>query len=154
MTGGRVKRVARYIDDETFCLTYGDGVGEHRHHGAHRLPPRHGRAGDGDRRAAAGPLRRARHGRRADRVNGFREKPNGDGGWINGGFFVLEPERHRLHRRRRHLFEREPLQALAEEGQLAAYRHDGFWQNMDTLRDKQVLEDLWDGGEAPWKCWD
>ena len=102
----------------------------------------HGRARDGDRGAAAGPLRRARD-RTASACAGFEEKPHGDGGWINGGFFVLSPEVVDYIDGDATVWEREPLERLAAEGQLAAYQHDGFWQPMDTLRDKSQLEELW-----------
>lgn len=151
MTGGRIKRVANYIGDEDFCLTYGDGVGSvdisktldfHKAHG--RLatmtavqPP--GRFGALDLDGYA--------------VRKFLEKPHGDGGWINGGFFVLSPKVINLIDGDETLWEREPLEALACSDNLRAYQHDGFWQPMDTLRDKTHLEELWASGKAPWKVW-
>ena len=153
MTGGRLKRVRHHLDDETFCFTYGDGLANidldrlltfHRDQGLKATltavqPP--GRFGtfnlpDG-----------------ATRVSRFREKPKGDGAWINGGFFVLEPEAIDYIEGDDTVWEREPLQDLARDGQLAAYRHEGFWQPMDTLRDKMVLEELWTNGDRPWKIW-
>ncbi len=153
MTGGRLKRVRPYLGEETFCLTYGDGVadiniteliGFHRKSGALatvsavRQPGRFGALGltsDGDF------------------VFGFREKSNDDGVFINGGFFVLEPAVLDYIAGDETSWEREPLEALANEGRLAAYRHRGFWQNMDTLRDKAILEGLWETGNARWKTW-
>jgi len=150
-TGGRLKRVASHLDD-TFCLTYGDGVadvnisdliGFHRGHGmeatltAVRPPGRFGAAVlDGQR------------------VSRFEEKPAGDGGYINGGFFVLEPTVLERIEGDHTLWEREPLETLAAGGQLAAYRHDGFFKPMDTLREKRDLERLWRSGAAPWKVWE
>ena len=150
-TGGRLKRVERYVGDEPFCFTYGDGVSSvdigklvafHRAGGrtatvtAVRPPGRFGALGlDGDR------------------VTGFVEKPAGDGGWINGGFFVLQPDVFRYLQGDADIWEHAPLENLAKDGQLGAYPHDGFWQPMDTLREKNVLEDLWASGKAPWKVW-
>jgi glucose-1-phosphate cytidylyltransferase len=154
MTGGRLRRVRSYLDDETFCLTYGDGVSDvpvsdlvafHRAQGATATltavqPP--GRFG----------ALTLHHG--GDRIAHFMEKPTtGDGGdeaWINGGYFVLEPEAIDYIDGDATVWEREPMERLAREGQLAAYRHRGFWQPMDTLRDRHLLEDLWQSGDAPW----
>ncbi len=150
-TGGRVRRVAGYIGRETFCLTYGDGVSDvdvsalvafHRLHGrkatitAIRPPGRFG-AIDVD----------------GTSVTSFREKPAGDGCWINGGFFVLEPAVMDLIDGDETIWEGAPLAQLAARGDLQAYQHAGFWQPMDTLRDKTQLETLWAGGHAPWKVW-
>jgi glucose-1-phosphate cytidylyltransferase len=152
-TGGRLKRAAPYVgNDEAFCFTYGDGVANvdvgrliafHRDHGllatiTATTPP--GRFGAVDIGAD-------------QRVKSFREKPVGDGGVINGGFFVLSPKVLDLIDGDQTYWEREPLEALAQAGQLAAYRHNDFWQPMDTLRDKHLLEDLWQSGKAPWKLW-
>ena len=152
MTGGRLKRVAPYLKDEDiFCLTYGDGVSDVNiteliafHRAQHVkatltavLPP--GRFGALDMQA--------------HRVNSFREKPQGDGAKINGGFFVLSPAVIDYIVDDSTIWEREPLERLAKEGNLAAYQHHGFWQPMDTLRDKTHLEDLWQSGKAPWKAW-
>lgn len=152
-TGGRLKNVAPYLqDDEAFCLTYGDGVSDVNiselieFHRAHKLqatltatyPP--GRFGALDIHAD-------------NRVTSFKEKPKGDGGMINGGFFVLSPKVIDLIDGDSTIWERAPLEQLAEKNQLAAYQHHGFWQPMDTLRDKMHLEELWQSGEAPWKVW-
>jgi glucose-1-phosphate cytidylyltransferase len=154
MTGGRLRRVREYLDDETFCMTYGDGVSNiditaeiayHRAQGVYATmaaikPP--GRLGAFSLRPED------------EKVRNFHEKPQGDGAWINGGFFVLEPKVLDYIDSDREPWEQSPLQYLAEEGQLSAFRHAGFWQPMDTLRDKNVLEDLWASGSAPWKVWD
>jgi glucose-1-phosphate cytidylyltransferase len=152
MTGGRLKRIADYLpDNEPFCLTYGDGVadidiaGEIDYHRAHgrlatmtvvRPPGRFGAVTmDGDH------------------ILSFDEKPRGDGGWINGGFFVMWKKALDYIDGDSTALEQQPLTRIAADGQLRAYRHDGFWQCMDTLRDKRFLEQLWSGGEAPWKVW-
>jgi glucose-1-phosphate cytidylyltransferase len=152
MTGGRLKRVAAYVrDEELFCLTYGDGVGDvditellafHRAQNVKAtltatVPP--GRFGALDLKGGS--------------VNSFREKPQGDGAMINGGFFVLSPAVLDYIDDDQTTWERGPLERLAEEGQLAAFQHHGFWQPMDTLRDKMYLEGLWQSGQAPWKVW-
>ena len=152
MTGGRLKRVADHVkDEEAFCLTYGDGVSNVNiseliaFHKTQNLkatltaifPP--GRFGALDMRGV--------------KVNSFREKPQGDGAMINGGFFVLSPKVIDYIVDDKTTWEREPMERLAEEGELAAFHHPGFWQPMDTLRDKQILEELWQSGEAPWKVW-
>ncbi|MGD9879102.1 MAG: glucose-1-phosphate cytidylyltransferase [Reyranella sp.] len=153
MTGGRIRRVRSYLGEEPFCLTYGDGVADidigeliafHRNCGALatvsavRQPGRFGalnlQSGD-------------------NFVAGFREKSNDDGGYINGGFFVVAPQAIDYIEGDDTVWEREPLEKLAIEGRLAAYRHRGFWQNMDTLRDRMVLENYWESGEARWKIW-
>jgi glucose-1-phosphate cytidylyltransferase len=150
-TGGRLKRVAEFLDDETFCFTYGDGLSDvdlpaefafHRERGTLATvcavqPP--GRFGALDIEG--------------NRITRFTEKPQGDGSWINGGFFVLEPGVLRYIDGDDTVWEREPLESLARDGQLSAYTHDGFWQPMDTLRDKTKLEELWQSGQAPWKRW-
>lgn len=150
MTGGRIKRIQPYIDS-TFCLTYGDGVADvditrsvefHRTHGKlatlTAVQPS-GRFGalnlDGSR------------------VSSFQEKPQGDGSWINGGFFVLEPEVFSFIEGDSTIWERDPMERLAGRGELQAWLHKGFWQPMDTLRDKLHLEELWDSHQAPWKVW-
>ena len=153
MTGGRLKRVKEYIGDETFCLTYGDGVTDLNikrlidfHRAQNTLatltavqPP--GRFG-------AFKLDQDQH-----QISSFKEKPQGDSAWINGGFFILEPGVMDYIEGDSTVWEREPMEKLAKDGMLTAYRHHGFWQNMDTLRDKMVLEELWKNGEAPWKIW-
>ncbi len=151
MTGGRLKRVAPYIGKDTFCFTYGDGVSDvditasiahHRAHGRMATvtavqPP--GRFGALDVSEEV--------------VRGFIEKPEGDGGWVSGGFFVLEPSVLDFIASDATVWEREPMQKLAELDQLRAYYHRGFWQPMDTLRDKLLLEELWQKESAPWKSW-
>lgn len=153
MTGGRIKRVKDYIGDETFCLTYGDGVSDvnirelidfHRQEKTLTTltavhPP--GRFG-------ALTLRKDQ-----TKIAGFREKPQGDDAVINGGFFVCEPDVMDYIEDDSTVWEREPLENLGREGMLAAFRHEGFWHPMDTLRDKHVLEELWQSGNAPWKVW-
>ena len=153
MTGGRLKRVKDYIGDETFCLTYGDGVTDlnikelidfHRDQKTLATltavqPP--GRFG-------AFNLDRNQH-----KVSTFKEKPQGDSAWINGGFFVLEPGVMDYITDDSTVWEREPMEKLAGDGMLSAYRHYGFWHPMDTLRDKSLLENLWQSGNAPWRVW-
>lgn len=153
MTGGRIKRVREYIGNETFCLTYGDGVSDvniskliafHREQRtlatltAVQMEGRFGAFTLDDGEA---------------KVSSFREKPKGDGAWINGGFFVLEPQVLDLITGDSTVWEQEPMTTLAHEGQLSAYRHPGFWQCLDTLRDKHVLEQAWQSGVPPWKVW-
>lgn len=153
MTGGRLKRVAPYLNnDQAFCLTYGDGVSNvditrlvdfHLSHGCEAtltsvFPP--GRFG-------------ALEIGNDHQVASFKEKPEGDGGMINGGFFVLSPKVIDRIANDQTIWEREPLETLAESGQLKAFSHEGFWQPMDTLRDKLLLDDLWANGIAPWKVW-
>lgn len=152
LTGGRIKRVAQYVKDEPyFCLTYGDGVSDidvsaeiafHKSHGkmatvAAVRPP--GRYGALQTNGA--------------NVTGFMEKPKGDGGYINGGFFILSPACLDTIEGDESSWEGEPLVELASSGELMAFEHDGFWQAMDTLRDKNILEELWTAGKAPWKTW-
>lgn len=151
MTGGRMKRVRSYVEDGTFCLTYGDGVGDinitaliefHREHGklatlTATQPP--GRFGSLN---LEGTL-----------IRSFQEKPQGDGAWINGGFFILEPGIFDYIRDDSTLWEKDPMEKLAQDNQLHAFIHRGFWQPMDTLRDKTHLEELWNSGKAPWKLW-
>ncbi|KWT65158.1 Glucose-1-phosphate cytidylyltransferase [Hyphomicrobium sulfonivorans] len=153
MTGGRLKRVAPYLhDDEPFCFTYGDGVSNVN---IRELVQFHREQGTLATLTAAYPPGRfgaldidADH-----RVCTFKEKPKGDGGMINGGFFVLSPKVLRLLKDDQTIWEREPLEALASQGQLSAYQHHGFWQPMDTLRDRTLLEQLWAENKAPWKVW-
>ena len=152
MTGGRLKRVKKYLGDEDFCFTYGDGVGDIditallAHHKADKClatltatqPP-----------GRFGVLKLDT----VHRISGFQEKPQGDGGWINGGFFVLSPKVIDYIDDDATIWERQPMERLAAEGQMSAYKHAGFWQPMDTLRDKLLLEELWASGKAPWKVW-
>ncbi len=151
MTGGRLKRVSKYLGDEEFCLTYGDGVSNVNigatiafHRKQERLATLTGTQPPG--RFGALNLE-------GSRVKSFEEKPHGDGAWINGGFFVLSPRVIDLIEDDSTVWERDPMERLAQEGQLSAYLHSGFWQPMDTLRDKNHLEELWQSGEAPWKVW-
>jgi len=153
MTGGRLKRVKNHLkDEEAFCFTYGDGVGDiditkliafHMSHGkkatltATRPPGRYG------------ALLLAAN----DSVDHFEEKPQGDGSWINGGFFILHPSVIDLIENDSTTWEQEPLKGLAASNELHAFKHDGFWQPMDTLREKNMLNDLWEAGAAPWKVW-
>ncbi len=153
MTGGRIRRAAQYLDNGPFCCTYGDGVGDvditgliafHREQRTLATvtavqPP--GRFGAFTLQA------------KDLRVPSFKEKPDGDGAWVNGGYFVLEREVVDLIDGDDTVWERGPMEQLAAAGQLAAWRHHGFWQPMDTLRDRQLLESLWEGGNAPWKNW-
>jgi glucose-1-phosphate cytidylyltransferase len=153
MTGGRLKRVREHIGSDTFCFTYGDGVSNVNitelveFHKAEKTlatltavqPP--GRFG-------AISL-----GKEQTKIDQFHEKPEGDGAWINGGYFVLEPEVIDYIADDAVMWEHEPLKKIAQDGQLSAFKHDGFWQPMDTLRDKNYLEGLWNRGEAPWKVW-
>ncbi|NHC33294.1 glucose-1-phosphate cytidylyltransferase [Scytonema millei] len=153
MTGGRLKRVREHIGNETFCFTYGDGVSSvnikeivkfHKEQNtlatltASQPPGRFGAIHlEGDQ----------------TKITSFREKPDGDGAWVNSGFFVLEPETIDLIEDDKTIWEQEPLQKLAQMDELSAYKHPGFWQPMDTLRDKHLLEELWNSGNAPWKVW-
>jgi glucose-1-phosphate cytidylyltransferase len=153
LTGGRLKRVASYINNETFCMTYGDGLSDldikkeiafHHQHGkiatvAAVQPP-----------GRFGVLNLEVNGR----VYSFEEKPRDEIGWINGGFFVLEPQAFAYVNGDDTSWEREPLSNMAQDGQLMAYQHNGFWLPCDTLRDKRELEALWASGNAPWRCWD
>jgi len=150
-TGGRLKRVANHLAEEDFCFTYGDGVSDvdltaliafHKENGRNATvtavqPP--GRFGALDLNGNA--------------ITSFEEKPQGDGSWVNGGYFVLSPSVIDLIPNDACVWEKEPLQTLAQTGQLSAFRHDGFWQPMDTLRDKNLLEKMWADGNAPWKVW-
>ena len=156
MTGGRIKRVAEHIKDEAFCLTYGDGVSDLDitksiafHKSQNSIV------------TLAAVLQPGRFGafildQEDTKVQSFREKPTGDvmnNAWINGGFFIVEPEALNYIVDDNTIWEREPLEELAKNDQLSAFKHTGFWQPMDTLRDKHMLEELWDQGKAPWKIW-
>jgi len=154
MTGGRLKRVKQYVGNETFCLTYGDGVSDvdisklvafHKEQGTKATLTAVQQPG----RFGAFTL-----GSEDVKINKFQEKPlNGDSPWINGGFFVCEPSVIDLIKDDGTTWEREPLEVLASSGNLSAFKHAGFWHPMDTLRDKHYLEDLWKSGKAPWKKW-
>lgn len=150
MTGGRIKRIAPYVDN-TFCCTYGDGVGDID---ITSLIKAH--LSSGHKATLTGVQPPGRFGAVDivdDRVRSFQEKPEGDGSWINGGFFVLEPSVFDEIDDDSTIWEKLPLENLAKQEQLGIYKHHGFWRPMDTLRDKQELENLWDSGKAPWKMW-
>jgi len=152
MTGGRLKRVADYVaDDEAFCFTYGDGVADVNIAEAIRFHKGHGKLATVT--AVQPPGRYGALQMQDDSVTGFAEKPRGDGGLINGGFFVLSPRCIERIAGDATSWEVEPLGSLATDGELKAYAHDGFWQPMDTLREKNLLESLWASGQAPWKVW-
>jgi glucose-1-phosphate cytidylyltransferase len=152
MTGGRLRHVADYIkDEEAFCLTYGDGVADVDITALVAFHKAHGKAATVT--AVQPPGRYGALKMNGDAVEGFLEKPRGDGGWINGGFFVLAPSCIDYVQDDTTVWEAGPLTGLAEAGQLEAFRHTGFWQPMDTLREKNLLEDLWASGQAPWKMW-
>jgi glucose-1-phosphate cytidylyltransferase len=150
MTGGRIKRISKYLDD-TFCLTYGDGLSDVNisesisHHKKNKTI--------GTLTAVQPPGKFGSVTIENNMVTTFQEKPKGDAGWVNGGFFVLEPEIIDYIEGDNTMFEREPLQQLTQENQLSAYHHNGFWHPMDTLSDKKKLEQLWSKGNAPWKVW-
>ncbi len=151
MTGGRLKRVAQYIENDTFCMTYGDGVADID---IRSLIKFHKRSGKKATLTAIQPA--GRYGAlQIDRetVSSFREKLHGDDGWVNGGFFVLEPSVFDMIEGDQTVWEGAPLQQLAREGELLAYSHCGFWQSMDTLRDRNLLEELLASDNAPWKVW-
>jgi len=151
MTGGRLKRVAKYVGDETFCLTYGDGVSDIN---ISSLVDHHRASGKlATVTAIQPPGRFGSLQMDGSLVQHFQEKPAGDGVWINGGFFVLEPGVLNYIEGDDTIWEQLPLQQLAHSGQLTAYKHNGFWQAMDTLRDKNFLEEIWASGGAPWKLW-
>ncbi len=151
MTGGRLKRVLPYVGEEDFCFTYGDGLADldvaaliayHREQGALATVT-----------AVQPPGRFGALELNSTHVRSFQEKPRGDGVWLNGGFFVLSPAVDRYLDGDHSTWEQEPLRRLTSEGQLASYRHRGFWQAMDTLRDRHQLEQLWESGHAPWRVW-
>lgn len=153
MTGGRLRRVRQHLDDETFCMTYGDGVSDVN---IAELVAFHRKQGTlGTLTAVQPPGRFGAFTLEAEdtKVPHFREKPVGDGAWINGGYFVLEPGVLDYIEGDDTVWERAPMEKLSQNGQLSAYKHFGFWQPMDTLRDKNVLEESWQSGKAPWKTW-
>jgi glucose-1-phosphate cytidylyltransferase len=152
-TGGRVKRVAPYVRDQRFMMTYGDGVADVDLRALLSFHEAHGRRATVTAVQPPGRFGALDLPDDSDAVRSFVEKPQGDGAWMNGGFFVLEPEALDEIDGDSTAFEREPLERLAAQDQLRAFRHRGFWQPMDTLRDKRILEDLWAGGSAPWKTW-
>jgi glucose-1-phosphate cytidylyltransferase len=149
-TGGRLKRVADYLDDD-FCMTYGDGVGSVDIAASIAFHKKHGKLAT--MTAVQPPGRFGALEIDGTTVKSFLEKPQGDGGWINGGFFVLNPKVVELIEADGTIWERKPLEVLAKDNQLQSFFHSGFWHPMDTLRDKTYLEELWASGKAPWKSW-
>ncbi len=152
MTGGRIKRIQPYVDNSTFMLTYGDGVSDVNIRELVKFHKLHGKMATV---TAAQPTGRfgALDVADTDIVKGFQEKPAGDGSWVNAGFFVLEPQIFNYIENDHTLWEKDPMENISKDGQMVAYKHKGFWQAMDTLRDKNNLEDLWYSGKAPWKVW-
>ena len=152
MTGGRLKRIESYLESSPFCFTYGDGLANIN---INELINSHNSSNKSATLTAVQPP--GRFGsiifEDKNRISSFQEKPQGDGGWINGGFFVLNPDVIERIKGDQTIWEQEPLKELAEEGQLNGYKHKGFWQPMDTLRDKNNLEKLWLANKAPWKTW-
>ena len=152
MTGGRLRRVAEHLaEEEAFCFTYGDGLSDVDIKKLIAFHQNHGRKATIT--AVTPPGRYGAIRANGDHVTGFAEKPRGDGGRINGGFFILSPSVIDLIQDDSTVWEDSPLETLAATGELRAFEHDGFWQPMDTLREKQMLEAMWTSGEAPWKCW-
>ena len=152
MTGGRLKRVRSYLGDDDFCFTYGDGLGDINITELIKFHQAHGQSAT--LTATQPPGRFGALKLNGNQVAGFQEKPQGDGGWINGGFFVLSPKVIDRIDGDDSVWEQEPMETLAHDGQMSAYLHHGFWQPMDTLRDKLQLEQLWASGKAPWKTWE
>jgi glucose-1-phosphate cytidylyltransferase len=152
MTGGRLKRVSHLLD-ETFCLTYGDGVGDIDITAEIAFHKAHGRLATLTAVQPSGRFGAFHLHEQSDAVSGFHEKPKGDGAWVNGGFFVLEPGAIDYIDGDITTWEREPMEQLSAEGQLVAWRHTGFWQSMDSLRDRHLLEELWSKSSPPWKIW-
>jgi len=152
-TGGRVKRVAEHLDDETFLLTYGDGVADVDVAGLVDFHRGHGHLATVTAVQPLGRFGALELAADGQSVSSFTEKPAGDGAWVNGGFFVLEPAVLDYIAGDGTYFEHEPLEGLARDGELMAYRHRGFWQPVDVLRDKALLEQLWRSGAAPWRVW-
>jgi glucose-1-phosphate cytidylyltransferase len=150
-TGGRIKRLQPYLGDSTFMLTWGDGVADIDLHALLAFHRAHGKLAT--MTAVRPPARFGHLELHGDQISEFSEKPQLGEGWINGAFFVLEPGVFDYIDGDETPWERKPLEHLAAEGQLMAYRHEGFWQCMDTLRDKKLLQDLWDSGQAPWRTW-
>jgi glucose-1-phosphate cytidylyltransferase len=151
MTGGRLKRVRGFLDEDDFCFTYGDGIGDIDITSLINFHRREGRLAT--LTATQPPGRFGALNLQEGKITSFQEKPHGDGGWINGGFFVLSPKVMEYIDDDASVWEREPMERLAKEGQFSAYVHRGFWKPMDTLRDKMQLEELWASGNPPWKVW-
>ena len=154
MTGGRLRRVKDYLDGETFCMTYGDGVSNIDITESVRFHKQEKRLATLTAVQPVGRFGAFTLGSDSTSISTFHEKPKGDGAWINGGYFVLEPGVIDYIAEDSTVWERDPLEKLAKEGQLSAYKHSGFWHPMDTLRDKMVLEEHWESGKAPWKVWE
>jgi glucose-1-phosphate cytidylyltransferase len=152
MTGGRIKRAKDHIGSETFLLTYGDGVADVNLKDLLKFHKQHGKAITMTSVQPEGRFGALKF-QGTNKVDSFNEKPRGDGTWINGGFFICEPKVMDYIAGDDIVFEREPMEKLANDGELFAYRHQGFWQCMDTLRDKNKLNELWVRGDAPWKVW-
>jgi len=151
MTGGRLKKVKEYVDDDTFCFTYGDGLSDIN---IKKLLEFHKtKRKIGTITTVQSPGRFGMLDIQNDIIKKFVEKPAGAGGWINGGFFVLEPKVFDYIQDENTIWEREPMENLAKDNQLNAFKHSSFWQPLDTLRDKNVLEELWNSNKAPWKVW-
>lgn len=150
-TGGRLKRIAGHLDQDDFCMTYGDGLADVNIQALIELHKKEGRLATVT--ATQPPGRFGAIESAGNQVLSFKEKPRGDGAWINGGFFVLSPQVMDYIQDDSTLWEQEPMHDLAVNGQMSVYFHHGFWQPMDTLREKMLLEDLWKSGEAPWKVW-
>jgi glucose-1-phosphate cytidylyltransferase len=153
MTGGRIKRVGKYIGNETFCLTYGDGVSDLDINALIKFHKEKKTIATLTAIQPPGRFGAFKLDQNQTLVETFREKPDGDGAWINGGFFVLEPKVLDYIEGDATVWEKEPLERIAQEGGLSAFRHKGFWHPMDSLRDKIYLEDLWNTQKAPWKIW-
>jgi glucose-1-phosphate cytidylyltransferase len=154
MTGGRLKRVREHIGNDTFCFTYGDGVSNVDITAAIEFHKQQKTLATLTATQPPGRFGVIRLDAEEHKISNFREKPSGDGAWINGGYFVLEPEVIDFIADDTTVWEQEPLITLAEKGELSAYRHTGFWHPMDTLRDRHVLEEMWKEGTAPWKVWE
>lgn len=156
MTGGRIKAVAEHIGNESFCLTYGDGVSDINIRDSIAFHQKQDALVTLSAVQQPGRFGAFFLGQNDNKIHSFREKPKGNGidnAWINGGFFVVEPKAINFITDTHTIWEREPLEILAKMNQLAAYKHYGFWQPMDTLRDRNLLQDLWEAGKAPWKLW-
>lgn len=153
MTGGRIKRIRDHVAGDDFCLTYGDGVSDVDITASIDFHRRSSKLATLTAVQPPGRFGAFTLGKDEEGISSFQEKPTGDGAWVNGGFFVLKPEIFDYIEGDQTVWEKEPMESLAREGQLGAFRHEGFWQPMDTLRDKMYLEDLWTKGTAPWKVW-
>lgn len=153
LTGGRLKRVREHIGNETFCFTYGDGVSNVNIHSLIEFHKQEKTLATLTASQPPGRFGAIHLGEEQTKISSFREKPEGDGAWVNSGFFVLEPEVIDFIADDATVWEQEPLQKLAQIDQLSAYKHTGFWQPMDTLRDKHYLEELWNSDNPPWKAW-